>query len=54
MTPTPRTPAEILEKTWQTEDRWQGITRNYGADDVVKLRGSLPIEHTLALSLIHI
>ena len=48
MTPTPRTPAEILEKTWQTEDRWQGITRNYGADDVVKLRGSLPIEHTLA------
>ncbi|GHF30140.1 isocitrate lyase [Deinococcus metalli] len=48
MTPTPRTPAEILQKTWQTEDRWQGVQRNYSADDVVKLRGSLPIEHTLA------
>ncbi len=44
----PRTPAEILEKTWQTEERWHGIQRNYGAQDVVKLRGSLPIEHTLA------
>ncbi|MDV6375078.1 isocitrate lyase [Deinococcus arenicola] len=44
----PRTPAEILEKTWQTEERWKGIKRNYGAGEVVKLRGSLPIEHTLA------
>ena len=48
MTTNPRTPAEILEKTWQTEERWQGIRRNYSADEVVKLRGSLPIEHTLA------
>ncbi|RJF73316.1 isocitrate lyase [Deinococcus cavernae] len=48
MTPTPRTPAEILEKTWQTDERWKGIKRNYTADEVVKLRGSLPIEHTLA------
>ena len=48
MTTNPRTPAEILEKTWQTEERWQGIKRNYTADEVVKLRGSLPIEHTLA------
>ncbi|AAF10407.1 isocitrate lyase [Deinococcus radiodurans R1 = ATCC 13939 = DSM 20539] len=48
MTPTPKTPAEILEKTWQTEERWQGIKRNYTAEDVVRLRGSLPIEYTLA------
>jgi isocitrate lyase len=48
MTTNPRTPAEILEKTWQTEERWQGIKRNYSADEVVTLRGSLPIEHTLA------
>ena len=48
MTPTPKTPAEILEKTWQTDERWKGIKRNYTADEVVKLRGSLPIEHTLA------
>ncbi|AZI42534.1 isocitrate lyase [Deinococcus psychrotolerans] len=44
----PRTPAEILEKTWKTEERWQGIQRNYSAAEVVKLRGSLQIEHTLA------
>ncbi|GGR36358.1 isocitrate lyase [Deinococcus ruber] len=48
MTPTPRSNAEILEKTWKTEERWQGIRRNYSADEVVRLRGSLPIEHTLA------
>ncbi|ADV66913.1 isocitrate lyase [Deinococcus maricopensis] len=48
MTQTPRTHAEILEKTWMTESRWQGIQRNYSAEDVVKLRGSLHIEHTLA------
>ena len=48
MTPTPRSNAEILEKTWKTEARWQGIKRNYSADDVVQLRGSLLIEHTLA------
>jgi len=39
MTPTPRSNAEILEKTWKTEERWQGIKRNYSADDVVQLRG---------------
>ena len=48
MTPTPRSNAEILEKTWKTEERWQGIVRNYSADDVVQLRGSLMIEYTLA------
>lgn len=44
----PRTSAEILAKTWQTEDRWQGIQRTYSAEEVVRLRGSLPVEHTLA------
>jgi isocitrate lyase len=48
MTPTPRSNAEILEKTWKTEERWQGVRRNYTADDVVRLRGSLMIDHTLA------
>ena len=48
MTTNPRTHAEILEKTWQTETRWHGIKRNYSAAEVVKLRGSLQIEHTLA------
>jgi isocitrate lyase len=37
-----------LEKEWAENPRWQGIRRNYGAADVVRLRGSLPIEYTLA------
>ena len=37
-----------LEKDWATNPRWKGITRGYSAADVVRLRGSFPIEHTLA------
>ena len=37
-----------LEKDWATNPRWKGIKRGYGAADVVRLRGSFPIEHTLA------
>ena len=37
-----------LEKDWVTNPRWKGITRGYSAADVVRLRGSFPIEHTLA------
>jgi isocitrate lyase len=42
--------AEIrqLEKEWAENPRWKGIRRNYGAADVVRLRGSVQIEHTLA------
>jgi isocitrate lyase len=42
--------AEIaaLQKDWDTNPRWQGIKRGYTAEDVVRLRGSLKIEHTLA------
>ena len=42
--------AEIaaLQKDWDTNPRWKGITRGYTAEDVVRLRGSLKIEHTLA------
>jgi isocitrate lyase len=42
-----RTAAEIT-KQWQTDDRWQGIERPYTAEDVVKLRGSIHVEHSLA------
>ncbi len=42
-----RTKDEI-ERSWQTEPRWKGIVRHYGADDVVRLRGSVRVEHTLA------
>src|SRR5262245_37854616 len=37
-----------LEKEWAENPRWKGIKRGYSAADVVRLRGSLQIEHTLA------
>jgi len=37
-----------LEKDWAENPRWKGIKRGYTAADVVRLRGSLGIEHTLA------
>ena len=37
-----------IQKDWDTNPRWKGIKRNYTAEDVVRLRGSLPVEHTLA------
>src|SRR5689334_19580940 len=40
--------ADELAKTWETAERWQGIRRSYTAQDVVRLRGTLHIEYTLA------
>ncbi|MGH8801849.1 MAG: isocitrate lyase, partial [Casimicrobiaceae bacterium] len=37
-----------LRKDWAENPRWKGIERRYSAEDVVRLRGSLHIEHTLA------
>ncbi|MCS4503210.1 Isocitrate lyase [wastewater metagenome] len=37
-----------LEREWAENPRWKGITRPYSAEDVVRLRGSVQIEHTLA------
>lgn len=37
-----------LTKEWQTHPRWKGITRTYTPEDVLRLRGSIQIEHTLA------
>ena len=37
-----------LEQEWATDSRWQGIKRDYSAADVVSLRGTIQIEHTLA------
>lgn len=39
---------KTLESEWANSPRWSGITRTYSADDVVKLRGTVNIEHTLA------
>src|SRR5579859_6639302 len=37
-----------LETNWKGNLRWQGIKRPYTAEDVVRLRGSIQIEYTLA------
>ncbi|MES1047611.1 isocitrate lyase [Heyndrickxia oleronia] len=37
-----------LQDAWELEERWKGIKRPYTAEDVLKLRGSIEIEHTLA------
>src|ERR1700730_6485161 len=39
---------EELTHSWKTDTRWQGVKRPYTAEDVFKLRGSIPIEYTLA------
>ena len=40
--------AAQLEHTWNTDPRWAGIVRGYSADEVVRLRGTVPVEHSLA------
>src|SRR5271167_1957509 len=40
--------AEALENQWRTNPRWQEITRPYSAADVLRLRGTVQVEHTLA------
>ena len=40
--------AAQLQEAWEMDSRWKGITRPYTAEDVIKLRGSIDIEYTLA------
>jgi isocitrate lyase len=40
--------AAALRKSWETDARWRGIERPYSAEDVVRLRGTVVVEHTLA------
>ncbi|HWO97663.1 MAG TPA: isocitrate lyase [Bacillus sp. (in: firmicutes)] len=37
-----------LEENWKNIEMWKGVTRPYSAEDVIRLRGSIDIEHTLA------
>ncbi|MEN8643289.1 isocitrate lyase [Bacillus cereus group sp. BceL062] len=37
-----------LQENWELDTRWKGITRPYSAEDVIRLRGSIDIEHTIA------
>ncbi len=40
--------ADALQHNWATDPRWAGIERTYDAADVIRLRGSVQEEHTLA------
>ncbi len=37
-----------IVKDWKSDPRWHGVARPYRAEDVVRLRGSIHVEHTLA------
>ena len=40
--------SRALSGPWDHDPRWQGITRDYTAEDVLRLRGSVNVQHTLA------
>ena len=40
--------AQRLARAWKEEARWRGVTRPYAPEQVLRLAGTLPIEHTLA------
>lgn len=40
--------AQALQQDWDTNSRWNNVTRTYSAADVVRLRGSLQVQHTYA------
>ncbi len=40
--------AAAIEKDWATNPRWADVSRPYPADEVVRLRGTVPVEHSLA------
>src|SRR5580704_12851894 len=40
--------ADEIRRNWQESPRWRGITRAYKAEDVVRLRGTIPVEHSIA------
>src|SRR5690606_4760742 len=40
--------AADIQDDWATNPRWAGVTRNYTAGDVVRLRGTVHVEHSLA------
>ncbi|KOP71289.1 isocitrate lyase [Bacillus sp. FJAT-21945] len=42
------TRVQQLQESWEMDERWNGIDRPYSAEEVIKLRGSIDIEYTLA------
>src|SRR5437870_1713103 len=39
---------KTLEREWESNRRWRGVIRDYSAEDVLRLRGSVDIKYTLA------
>ncbi len=39
---------KALEESWEIDSRWKGVERPYSAEEVIRLRGSIDIEYTLA------
>ena len=47
--PSPPLPStDELRRNWRENPRWSGIKRGYDAVDVVRLRGTIPVEHSIA------
>ena len=40
--------AKTLQSHWDNSSRWEGITRNYSAEDVLRLRGSYKLDYSIA------
>lgn len=40
--------AQELQKHWNEDPRWKGVKRNYSAEDVLQLKGTMDISYTLA------
>jgi isocitrate lyase len=40
--------ADELRRTWKDSPRWRGVQRAYEAEEVVRLRGTIPVEHSIA------
>ena len=40
--------ADELRGEWETSPRWAGVTRGYAAEDVMRLRGTVHVEHSIA------
>jgi isocitrate/methylisocitrate lyase len=46
--PISREEIEALDEFWRSDPRWQGVTRSYSAEKVLRLRGTMKVEHTIA------
>jgi isocitrate lyase len=40
--------ADELRRLWRESPRWRGVKRGYQAEDVVRLRGTIPVDHSIA------